>query len=1126
MTDPVAMQAKAKPSLTDRYSQTQGRVLVSGTQALIRLMIEQAAVDRDAGLNTAGYVSGYRGSPLAGFDTEIARAKPFLEGKVVFQPGLNEDLAATAVWGTQQIDLSPGARHDGVFAMWYGKGPGVDRSMDAIRHANAAGTHPHGGVLLLMGDDHGAVSSTLPHQSEHNMISAMVPVLSPAGVQDYIPFGLAGFAMSRFSGAWVGFKCQTEIVECSATVGLPPRRPLRMPEMELPPGGLSIRWPDNQLDQERRLGTKLRAAQAFAAANGLDVISGNQTSARRGIISTGKSWLDLTGALEKLGIDPEAAGLRLCKVGLLWPMVPETLDRFADGLDEILVVEEKRAIIEDQLRAHFYNRPEAGRPRLSGKTTPDGKSLISATEELDPAGLASVVARFLGLEPPRQAQVPPPSDLTMPAREPYFCSGCPHSVSTVLPDGSRATAGIGCSMLAVNMNRHVETFTQMGGEGANWIGHAPFTDERHLFVHMGDGTYFHSGLLAIRAAVAAKVNATYKILFNDAVAMTGGQKHDGELSVPAVVDQLLAEGLREVVVVSETPEVWQGVLPPMVKISGRDNLLPEQKRLRAIEGVTAIIYDQVCAAEKRRRRKRGSFPQPKARVVINPEVCEGCGDCSVQSNCISVEPLETPLGLKRQINQSACNADQSCLKGFCPSFVTVEGATPRKTMKPLPKEIEDELPVPEPAEFSGSHSMLLTGIGGTGVITISAILTQAAHLDGLSVLTLDQTGLAQKNGAVMSHIRIGRSAAALNAPRIGTGEADVILGFDNVVTVSPKALRTLDTRRSHVVVDSHFTPTASFVRNPSAALHADLPLAELRRRLDAERLVTLDASHLAETYFGDAIASNILLTGHAFQLGLIPISLESILTAISLNGGPVAQNLRAFKTGRLAALRPETFAGPEPVASETLAELKARLADRLTAYQSPDYARRFLSLIQRAEAKVDGHEGAETFLTALMRGAYHVMAYKDEYEVARLLSAPDFLDSLRARFEGDLRLGFHLAPPLLSRRDARTGRPAKRAFGEKMLPVFRMLAKLKRLRGTPFDPFGYTHERRQERQFRDAYLQGMSDLIETLDPADLSAATRKAAEVMEVRGYGDVKLNRLAAFRTRNGEMAAGPTGT
>ncbi|WP_041527747.1 indolepyruvate ferredoxin oxidoreductase family protein, partial [Paracoccus aminophilus] len=1097
-----------KPALSDRYSKPVGRILVSGTQALIRLMIEQAAADKAAGLHTAGYVSGYRGSPLAGFDTEMARARPFLAGaEVVFQPGLNEDLAATAVWGSQQTDLSPGARHDGVFAMWYGKGPGVDRSMDAIRHANAAGTHPRGGVLLLMGDDHGAVSSTLPHQSEHNLISAMVPILSPAGVEDYIPFGLAGFAMSRFSGAWVGFKCQTEIVECSATVELPARRDFTLPDIALPTDGVSIRWPDNQLAQEKRLEIKLRAAQGFAVANNLDVISGARSGAKRGIVATGKGWRDLTGALARLGVDAHAIGLRLYKVGLIWPLVPETLEAFAEGLDEILIVEEKRPVIEDQIRVQFYGRSTA--PRLFGKSTPKGAPLISATAELDPLGLAEVVARFLDLPAPETAASELPVSEPMPFREPYFCSGCPHSVSTRLPEGSRATAGIGCSMLAVGMDRHVETFTQMGGEGANWIGHAPFTDERHLFVHMGDGTYFHSGLLAIRAAVAAKVNATYKILFNDAVAMTGGQKHDGELSVPAIVDQLRAEGLREVVVISETPEVWTS-LP--VKVLGRDALMGEQERLRQMDGITAIIYDQVCAAEKRRRRKRGSFPQMDERVVIHPEVCEGCGDCSVQSNCISVEPLDTPLGLKRQINQSACNGDRSCLKGFCPSFITLPGAVPRKTSRPLPEALKDELP--EPAiTLDSPRAILMTGIGGTGVITVSAILTQAAYLDGLAVLTLDQTGLAQKNGAVMSHLRLARQASDLHAPRIGTGEADLLLGFDKVVAVSPKAIRTLDAARSRAVVDSHFTPTASFVKNPSGDLKTALPMANLRKQLAAGSLFPLDATELAETYFGDAIASNILLTGFAWQSGLIPISRASIEAAIALNGGGAAQNLQAFQIGRLAAVKPDAVIRKPVTKDLSVSELKAMLARRLELYQNRRYARRFLKLIEKAERRVADWPGAEAFLVALMRGCHHVMAYKDEYEVARLLSDESFLQSLGDRFEGDLRPTFHLAPPLLSKTDARTGRPMKRRFGPNTLPAFRLLRRLKGLRGTPFDPFGYHPERKAERALREDYLGTMSALIESLQQVDLNEATRRAGSVLFVKGYGPVKALGLEQMR-------------
>ncbi len=1106
----------ARPALSDRYSQKSGRILVSGAQALIRLLMEQYARDKADGLKTAGFVSGYRGSPLADFDNELGKARRFLDDNAIrFQPGLNEDLAATAVWGSQQIDLSPGARHDGVFALWYGKGPGVDRSMDAIRHANAAGTHPHGGVLLLMGDDHGAVSSTFPHQSEHVLISAMVPILAPAGVEEYIEFGLAGFAMSRFAGVWVGFKCQTEIVECTASLDLPDpaKRPV-LPAFEMPPGGLSIRWPDDKLAQEARLETKLHAVRAFAAANGLDRISGAGQGAKRGIIATGKAWRDLQGAFAAAGIRPEEAGLRLLKIGLVWPLVTETLESFAEGLDEILVVEEKRPVIEDQIRAHFYNRPVGGRPRLWGKTTPSGEALISSTAELDPRGLARVLAAFLRRDIAAAAPEAPKPEPLMPFREPYFCSGCPHSVSTKLPDGSRATAGIGCSMLAVSMNRNVETFTQMGGEGANWIGHAPFTDEKHVFVHMGDGTYFHSGLLAIRAAIAAGVNATYKILFNDAVAMTGGQRHDGELTVPAAVDQILAEGVRELVVIAEKPEVWQGRLPRSVRVLHRDFLQAEQERLRDAGGVTCIIYDQVCAAEKRRRRKRGSFPKPAAMAMINPEVCEGCGDCSVQSNCISVEPLETELGRKRRINLSACNADLSCLKGFCPSFVTIEGGRRRRNLAPLPEGIDADMPLPVPAMIEGSHAILLAGIGGTGVITVSAILAQAAHLDGLAVQVLNQTGLAQKNGAVMSHLKLAVNRKALHAPRIGTGETDTLLGFDTVVAASARALASIDPARTRVVADRHVTPTADFVRNPTAPLHGDLPLAQLRRRAGAGRLDTLDATGIALRHFGDAIAANIVLTGRAYQLGLIPIGLDAITMAITLNGGGVEQNLRAFRAGRLSVLRPEAFASaPQTPPEPPVEEMRAMFVRRLTEWQDENYAARFTALTDRAAATVRGWEGGDDFLRALMRGAYHVMAYKDEYAVARMHADPAFLASIVQEFEGDYRLRFHLAPPLLSREDPRTGRPAKRAFGGWIRPAFRLLAAMKGLRGTVFDPFGHTSERREERALREDYLGRMETLLTQLTPDGLAEAAKEAGAVLDVRGYGPVKAANLANWR-------------
>jgi len=1115
--------AQAKPDgnsvAASRYGGEGGRILVSGTQALIRLLVEQSARDRADGFRTAGYVSGYRGSPLAGFDREIEKAGRALEGTDIrFQPGLNEDLAATAVWGTQQLGFSKGARHDGVFAIWYGKGPGVDRSMDAIRHANAAGTAPKGGVLLLMGDDHAAVSSTLPHQSEHNLISAMVPILSPSGVDDYVRMGLHGIAMSRFSGAWVGLKCQTEIVECSSTLDLPPRdwRPVS-PAFDMPPGGLSIRWPDANLAQETRLEVKLRAAQAYARANALDEISG-AARARFGIVTTGKAWRDLMRAFQLLGVTPEQAGIRVLRMGLVWPADPETLHRFRDGLTDILVVEEKRPVIEDQIRALFYGLP--GAPRLWGKVTPGGEALLSATAEFDARMVAEALRRVFPTSftggaghntPPAEAAPP-----DLPVRVPYFCSGCPHSVSTRLPDGSRAIAGIGCSMLAVSMGRNVETFTQMGGEGANWLGVAPFTDERHIFVHMGDGTYFHSGLLAIRAAVAAGVTATYKILFNDAVAMTGGQRHDGEISVPAIVAQLRAEGLGEVVVISERPELLQGHLPPGTRLLHRDLLPSEQERLRKVPGVTAIVYDQVCAAEKRRRRKRGTYPAAPAQVVINPAVCEGCGDCSVQSNCIAVEPLETPLGTKRRINQSACNADTSCLKGFCPSFVTVTGKRRKAAPAPLPV-FDDPLPDPALPGAGRAWNLLLAGIGGTGVITVSAVLAQAAQLDGQAVLALDQTGLAQKNGAVMSHLHFAEAPAELTTPRIGEGEADAVLAFDTVVAASPKALRTIAPGQTRVVADGHVTPTAGFVQDSRGAQHLDLPLARLRARA-GEGLTLADATGLALRHFGDGIAANILLTGLAFQNGLIPLSAQAIEKAIRMNGAGVEANLAAFAAGRRLALHPGRFNTSEPPAQPGRAALKARHLADLTAWQDAAYAGRYTGLIDRAEAKVaDMGAPGEEFLLALMRGARHVMAYKDEYEVARLHSDPAFLSSLAEGLEGRPRLAFHLAPPFLPGRDLRTGRPRKRAFGPWIVPVFGLLARLKRLRGTPFDPFGYTRERREERRLRDDYLAAMERLVDGLTPDTLPAATARAAAVLSVVGFGPVKAANLAAYRGEGG---------
>jgi indolepyruvate ferredoxin oxidoreductase len=1136
-----SMNASAQParkaipsSLDERYTLARGRILVSGTQALVRLPMIQRQRDLAAGLNTAGYVSGYRGSPLAGFDREMARARRYLkDSHVVFHPGLNEDMAATAVWGTQQTALFEGARYDGVFAMWYGKGPGVDRSMDVIRHANAAGTNPNGGVLLLVGDDHGAVSSTLPHQSEHNLASAIVPLMSPAGVQEYIEFGLMGFAMSRHAGLWVGFKCQTEIVECSATVDLDPDAVrIVVPADPLPADGLSMRWPDGSHAMEKRLEHKLAAVHAFARANRIDRISGAADGATLGIVSTGKSWLDLRSALAALGIsdsDLPRLGIRLLKVGLTWPLEPRTLTEFAAGLDRILVVEEKRPVMEEQIKTLLYDLPV--RPRVFGKAGADGAPLLSTTAELNAVSVAAaIVAQFpdgaLGGEAETIAALSRKAAVVPAAmkREAYFCSGCPHSISTVVPDGSRASTGIGCHMMVVGMEeRATSTFTQMGGEGGAWIGLSPFTDEKHIFVNMGDGTYFHSGLLAIRAGIAAKVNATYKILYNDAVAMTGGQKHDGDVTVPGIVAQLLAEGARQVAVVAEQPERWKGVLPREVSISPRDELDAVQKTLRDVEGVTVLVYDQVCAAEKRRRRKRDAYPVSPRRAFINELVCEGCGDCSAVSNCISVEPKETEFGRKRVINQSSCNTDLSCIKGFCPSFVTIEGGSVRR---PASRALRDAGDLPEPVlpAIDGSYAMLLAGIGGTGVITVSAILSQAAHLDGLALVTLDQTGLAQKNGAVTSHIQIAREATALAAPRIGPGASDLVLGFDIVVSASAGSLTTFGKERTRAVLDDHFAPTASFVKDTTIDFRQSATLRQLREA--SKTLGTVSATKLATALFGDALAANMFLLGHAWQAGLVPISRRAIEDAIDLNGAGVAMNRSAFAWGRRSAVDLEAVLaasglGVSEEKAEKLADVVARRAAFLTDYQDAAYAARYRTLVESAKAAEHRAGGDGAFADAVARGAFKLMAYKDEYEVARLHRDPAFAKRIAAQFEGDYAIRYHLAPPMLSRIDARTGKPGKISFGAWIELVFGLLRRLKRLRGTRFDPFGRTEERRMERRFVAEYFATVEELCAKLDAANLATAVALAKLPEELRGFGHVKMQAAGRYEKRRGELMA-----
>ena len=1133
----------AAVALDDKYALETGRVFMTGTQALVRLPMLQRRRDEAAGLKTGVFVSGYRGSPLGAYDRALWQARAFLaHHDIHFQPGVNEDLAATAIWGTQQLGMFGPTQYDGVVGVWYGKGPGVDRCGDAIRHANSAGTARHGGVLMLLGDDHGAKSSTLPHQSDYAMVDAMIPVLHPAGVQEFLDLGLHGIAASRHSGLWVGFKCVTAIVDSSATVSVAPDRvETALPEEPAAPAeGLHIRWPDDRFEAEERLHeAKLEAVRAYARRNRLDRMVWSAPQARLGVVASGKSFLDVMQAFDDLGIDgdmAEALDLRLYKVALAWPLEPQGLRRFADGLEEIVVVEEKRGLIEDQIKTVLYGAP--GAPAVVGKRDGDGASLFPAARELSPERIAEVLGRRLAARGGARLSnrlarfadpAPRPPAASNVVRTPYFCSGCPHNSSTRVPEGSRALSGIGCHFLAQSMDRNTASYSHMGGEGVPWIGQAPFADEKHVFVNIGDGTYFHSGLLAIRAAVAAGVNATYKILYNDAVAMTGGQPVDGSLSVAQITHQLHGEGVRRIAVVADDAGKYPvgAGFARGAQVYPRSELDSVQRSLREVEGVTALIYDQVCATEKRRRRKRGKMADPARWAVINDLVCEGCGDCSTASNCVSVQPLETPFGRKRRIDLSNCNKDFSCLDGFCPSFVTVEGGRLREpAAAPAAATADpDGEPLPDPphaGEASRAADIVVAGVGGTGVVTIGAVLGMAAHIEGKTCTVLDTVGAAQKGGAVLSQIRLSALSADEDRPRalaVGRGRADLLLGCDIVVAAGRDALDRLSAERSAAVTNLYNTPVAAFVRDPDFDFAGDANRALIAKAAAPGKADFLNATALAEARFGDAIASNMLLLGFAFQKGHVPLSAAAVERAITLNGVAVAMNLGAFRRGRRAAIdsaarEVRRASAPEAAEDEGLDALIDRRAAFLVDYQGAAWAERYRALVARARAAENARApGSERFAAAVARGGFKLMAYKDEYEVARLHTDPQFLGSLAARFAGDYRLNFHLAPPLFARRDPQTGRLQKRAWGPWMLPVFRVLAALRRLRGTPFDPFGRTRERRAERAAIGEYDSLIAELAAGLTPENHSLACDLAALPERIRGYGHVKRRAIAEAR-------------
>ncbi len=1137
-----------KLSLDDKYALDATRAYMTGIEALVRLPMLQHQRDQQRGLNTAAFVSGYRGSPLGGVDQAFWKAGPWLKRhNVHFEPGINEELAATAVWGSQQTNLSGGARYDGVFGMWYGKGPGVDRSMDVFKHANAFGTSRYGGVLAVAGDDHACKSSTLPHQSEHNFIAASMPVLSPANVQEVLDLGIFGWELSRYSGCWVALKAITENMDSAISADIDPARiQITIPEgFALPEGGVHARWPDKPMEQEERLNRyKIYAAREFARVNGLNRIVLDSPNPRFGIITSGKAYLDVMQALEDMGITPTVAaeiGLRVYKVGMPWPLEPQVTHDFAEGLEEILVVEEKRSVIEDQLTGQLYNYAVAARPRVIGEFDENGRDLLPNRGELTPAivalAIASRIRRFyhsptmderIRWIEEKELSLARPTELA--ERVPHFCSGCPHNTSTRVPEGSHAMGGIGCHYMATWMpDRPTLTFTQMGGEGVTWIGQAPFTDTKHVFQNLGDGTYFHSGILAVRAAVASGVNITYKILYNDAVAMTGGQPIDGSLSIPDLLRQISGEGVRRIALVSDEPQGWRGRMPGLdgLSLHHRDEMDAVQRELREVRGTTVIVYQQTCAAEKRRRRKKGALEDPAKRLFINDAVCEGCGDCSVQSNCLSIVPKETPLGRKRRIDQSACNKDYSCNRGFCPSFVTVLGGSLRKPeTADASAVVFDPLPEPTLPDISERPwNTVVTGVGGTGVLTITALVAMAAHIEGKGCATMNQTGLAQKFGAVVSHVRVANQQENIMAVRIPAGEADLLLGCDLVVTTTYEAMGKAAHGRTHAVVNEAEVPTASFILDPDARF----PTGAMKRRIldevGEDGCHFLDSSRIATALLGDSIASNLFLLGVAWQQGLVPVSASALEQAIELNGVAVEFNKRAFLYGRRYAHRPEQVLAliPQRAAAPewNLDALVQDRFERLTQYQNVAYAERYRARVEQVRARDAQAEAQGSVTDVVARALYKLMAYKDEYEVARLYSRPEFLESLQAQFSGDYELRFNLAPPLWSDRDESTGLPRKREFGAWMLHAFRLLAPFKRLRGTPLDIFGYTAERRQERRDIADYEALIDELLPRIGEASRELVAELLALPLQLRGFGHVKDRNREQLQVRRDALLA-----
>lgn len=1126
--------------LDDRYELTKGRVFLTGTQALARIMLDQARRDRGAGMNTAGFVSGYRGSPLGGVDLEFWRAKDRMKAnRIKFMPAVNEDLGATAVLGAQQAVLDPHCEVEGVFSMWYGKGPGVDRSGDALKHGNAYGSSAKGGVLVVAGDDHGCVSSSMPHQSDAAFLSWFMPVLNPADVSEYLSFGEYGFALSRYSGTWVGFKAVSETVESARSVELQPDRQFIYPELPDYPGGLHIRRADLPSPEiETRIQAKLDAVRAFAEANPIDRKIYDISEARFGFVTTGKGHLDLMEALRLLGLDEAACrrlGIDIYKVGMVWPLDRKDALTFVQGKQEVLVVEEKRGIIESQFKEYFYDWPGKKPEKMVGKYDSEGNPLIPWTGELSPRMLAPIVAARLDKFFPEEnlpakaaaltAEKPKVLNVPGATRTPYFCSGCPHNTSTKLPEGSKAFSGIGCHVMASWMDRDTAGYAQMGGEGVPWTVASQFNGGKHVFQNLGEGTWYHSGSLAIRQAVAAGTNITYKILYNDAVAMTGGQPVDGPVSVHGIAQTCRAEGVERIALVSDDIDKFhRSDFPSGTTFHDRAELDTVQRELREIPGVTVLIYEQTCATEKRRRRKRGKMEDPKRFAYINELVCEGCGDCSVESNCLSVEPKETAFGRKRKINLSTCNKDFSCLNGFCPSFVTVEGATRRK--KKIAgldaARLTAKLPAPDLPVLDAPFDLLVTGVGGTGVVTVGALITMAAHLEGKGSSVLDFTGFAQKFGTVLSYIRLSNAPETLNQVRIGEASADAVIGCDVVVSSAPKA--SVHYRAgTRVVLNRAEMPTGDLVLRRDADLMAGVREKTIADAVGPQNLSGFNANEAAETLLGDAVLANVMMLGFAWQKGLVPVSAGALDQAIELNGVAIDKNRLAFAIGRAMAVDAKLVADhyeePKPK-EETLDALIGRRATFLTGYQDRDYAARYTATLERFRKALPA-ASQDDLTGAAARSLFKLMAYKDEFEVARLLTSDSFQHQLNEEFAGGFSVKYHLAPPLMTwKRDTR-GRPVKRAFGAWLRPAMNLLARGKRLRGSAFNVFGYHEEARLHRDLLAWYEQALERVAGSYGSHNHDACLQLLKAPMEIRGYGPVRLDAARKVRAEADQVLA-----